>query len=167
MASVRLEVGMERALQEARRAAAQGEIPVGAALFLDGMCRFWGHNQTAHSERPLHHAEWLVLEKATAVLSQEQMRQATLFVTLEPCPMCMGAILQSHLGCLVYAADNLKWGACGTVADLTQLFPAQSLQIVAGVCEQEAQALLQSFFQRLRLASLKSGRGTGFSGHTG
>lgn len=147
---MKLEAGMDRALEEARRAFAQGEVPVGAALFLEGVCRFWGHNQTAHSERPLYHAEWQVLEAATAVLSQEQMRQATLFVTLEPCPMCMGAVLQSHLGRLVYAADNLKWGACGTVIDLTRWFPTQPLQILAGIREQEAQVLLQSFFQALR-----------------
>jgi tRNA(adenine34) deaminase len=140
---------MDQALAAATQAAAQGEVPVGAVLVC-GPQLFVDHNRTAHGEYPLRHAEMQVLTAATAVLTQAEMRTATLFVTLEPCPMCMGAILHSHLGQLVFAASNLKWGCCGSVFDLRREFPAESLQITGGIREAEAAALLSHFFEKRR-----------------
>lgn len=142
--------GMEEALAVARLAAAQGEVPIGALLQLDGQTLAVAANTCLAADHPLQHAEMKVLQQMADQLDQEDFRRATLFVTLEPCPMCLGAMLHLHLGRLVFAAYNLKWGACGTVADLTQFFPAERLEIYGGICEAEASDLLATFFARLR-----------------
>lgn len=141
---------MQLALTEAESASSQGHVPVGAVLVFQEKCLFKGHNLSGHSDFPLKHAEMNVLEMAMGHLSQEEWRMTTLYVTLEPCPMCMGAILHTHLGRLVFGAANLKWGACGSVADLSHLYPSQNLEIVAGILERQSQNLLSSFFKACR-----------------
>lgn len=141
---------MAKALAEAALAAQAGEVPVGALLVWQNQIIAADHNRTEHSEKPLEHAEMRVLAVATQRLMQAQMRESTLFVTLEPCPMCMGALMHSHVGRVVFAANNLKWGACGSVCDFLSLFPAQPIEILGGICEAEAQAALEGFFQALR-----------------
>lgn len=142
---------MCKALAEAALAAESGEVPVGAILVWQNQIIASAHNQTEHSEKPLEHAEMRVLAAASAKLSQAQFRESTLFVTLEPCPMCMGALMHCHLGRVVFAANNLKWGACGSVCDFLSLFPAPEMEILGGICEAEAQHQLAHFFEHLRL----------------
>lgn len=146
----RLYQGMEQALHWAQQAGQAGEVPIGAVLVLDGVVRFGAANTCVGHNNPLAHAECNLLHLALPQLSQQEMRQASLFVTLEPCPMCMGAILHAHVGSLVFGAYNLKWGACGTVTDLSGLFPNQPLQVYGGILESECGALLASFFESLR-----------------
>lgn len=141
---------MQVALQEAELAQQADEVPIGAALFFQGQLVSRDHNHCQHLNHPLQHAEFRVLQTACQHLSQAEMRQSILFVTLEPCPMCMGAILHSHLGQLVYGAYNLKWGACGTVSSFVELFPAEKLQIWGGICESLCSELLADFFSQLR-----------------
>lgn len=145
-----LQQGMQSALAEARMAAEQKEVPIGAVLFLKGQIVSAGHNSSLSEGLPLQHAEFKVLSQAAKKLSQAEFRQAKLFVTLEPCPMCMGALLHLHLGTLIFGAYNLKWGACGTVLNLQGPFPSEALQIYGGICEQESAALLEHFFSGLR-----------------
>lgn len=141
---------MQQALHVARQAATEGQVPIGAVLELDGVYRYSYANQSGHSDQPLAHAELLLLQVASHSLSQSDFRRSILYVTLEPCPMCLGAMLHCHLGTLVFGAYNLKWGACGTVQDLSEAFPAESLQCWGGVEELACAALLQGFFGRLR-----------------
>jgi tRNA(adenine34) deaminase len=147
---VDLQGWMRRALAEAALAAESGEVPVGAVLVWQNQIIAADHNHTEHSEKPLEHAEMRVLAAATGRLSQAQWRESTLFVSLEPCPMCMGALMHCHLGRVVFAASNLKWGACGSVCDFLNLFPAEQIEVLGGICEAEAQAQLADFFKTLR-----------------
>ena len=143
--------GMAVAIEAGRAAAERGEVPIGAALFR-GSERLIVAGNTCHADQdPLQHAEMSVLRQAAqAGIGQTAFRQAPLYVTLEPCPMCMGAILHSHLGQLVFGAYNLKWGSCGTVSDFSSLFPTEALTIWGGIRESECADLLASFFNRLR-----------------
>lgn len=142
--------GMGLALAQATAAAAAGEVPIGAAICVEDRLVAAAANACNAEANPLLHAEMRALHQAMPLLSQPAFRQATLFVTLEPCPMCMGAILHSHLGRLVFGAANLKWGCCGTVSDFRPLFPAQELEVWGGIREAECSALLESFFGRIR-----------------
>jgi tRNA(adenine34) deaminase len=146
----RWQAGMQQALQAARQAASQGQVPIGAVLELDGVYCYSNANQSGHSDQPLAHAELLVLQAASQTLSQADFRRSILYVTLEPCPMCLGAMLHCHLGTLIFGAYNLKWGACGTVQDLTRAFPAEALQCWGGIAELACAGLLQDFFGQLR-----------------
>lgn len=141
---------MAHALDAAREAAQQGEVPVGAALQLPHGEILTAANTCHGNDQPLLHAEFKVLQQACEAFTREQLRQSTLFVTLEPCPMCMGAILHSHLGTLVFGSYNLKWGAAGTVLDFRAYFPADALSIYGGICETESAELLASFFKNRR-----------------
>lgn len=141
---------MAQALTAARQAGEQGEVPIGAALYLDQQQIALAGNTCNREHNPLQHAEMRVLHQAHPLLQQADFRRATLFVTLEPCPMCLGAILHSHLGQLVFGAYNLKWGSCGTVSDFQSLYPSESLRIWGGICERECAKLLEDFFGGLR-----------------
>lgn len=147
---MQLAQGMGLALEQARRAGAAGEVPIGAVICLDARPVAAAANTCEADADPLQHAELRVLLQAR--LSQPDLRRATLYVTLEPCPMCMGAILHSHLGRLVFGASNLKWGCCGTVSDFRRLFPQQSLEVWGGIREAECAELLAGFFGQLRRA---------------
>ena len=141
---------MQTVLQQAELARQASEVPIGAALFFQGQLISRNHNHCHQLSHPLQHAEFLVLQEACQQLSQSELRQSILFVTLEPCPMCMGAILHSHLGQLAFGAYNLKWGACGTVSSFVDLFPAESIEIWGGIQESQCISQLNSFFQTLR-----------------
>lgn len=145
-----LQEGMQYALLEARYSAEQNEVPIGAALLYQGQLIASAGNSCFKEEHPLKHAEFKVLNLAAQKLSQQEFRQAKLFVTLEPCPMCMGAIMHMHLGHLIFGAYNLKWGACGTVINLLEAFPSEPIMVYGGICEVECSTLLESFFSKLR-----------------
>ncbi len=150
MTSLTLRQGMQAALAEAQRAKAAAEVPIGAVLEYGGEIVYTSANSCHAQNHPLKHAEFRLLELACQQHSQQAFRQSTLYVTLEPCPMCMGAILHAHVGRLVFGAYNLKWGACGTVVDLSQSFPSESIEIYGGILETESADLLASFFSSLR-----------------
>ena len=101
---------MQLALQQARKAAEQHEVPVGAVLVLDGIVLAATHNETETTGNPVAHAEMLCIQQAASKLAGWRLLQCTLYVTLEPCPMCAGALLQSRVGTLVYGARNTLLG---------------------------------------------------------
>ena len=144
------EVWMRFALQEARLAAAEGEIPVGAVLVRDGqeICR--AHNLRENQHDPTAHAEILCMRRGAEKLGTWRLRGCTLYVTLEPCPMCSGAIINSRLKRVVYGARDPKAGCCGSLTDLFALPFNHHPVIESGLLEDEAQALLQDFFVMLR-----------------
>ena len=144
------EVWMRLALQEARLAAAEGEIPVGAVLVHDGqeVCR--AHNLRENQHDPTAHAEILCMRRGAEKLGTWRLRGCTLYVTLEPCPMCAGAVVNSRIVRVVYGAHDRRAGAFGSVLDLNAYPLNHKPEVVGGVCEDECVALLQEFFRRKR-----------------
>ncbi len=142
---------MELALQQARLAPLLGEVPIGAVLVHKDDVLAVAHNYREVSQDPTAHAEMLVIRQAAEKLRTWRLIDTTLYVTLEPCPMCAGAIVQSRISRLVFGASDPKAGACGSILDI----PGERrfnhrVDVVGGLFEEQSQALLQEFFQRLR-----------------
>ena len=142
---------MHIALDEARQAAAEGEIPVGAVLVKDGAVIAKAHNRRENDHDPTAHAELLCLREGARILGDWHMKGCTLYVTLEPCPMCAGAMVMSQLSRCVYGAADDKQGCCGSVYDLPG-DPAlgSQTQWQSGVMVEECGELLRSFFSNKR-----------------
>ena len=150
---------MELALQEAALAPYAGEVPIGAVLVHNHEVIAAAHNHREGAQDPTAHAEMIVIRKAAERLRTWRLTDTILYVTLEPCPMCAGAIVQSRIARLIFGAWDPKGGACGSIFDI----PAERrlnhrVQVIGGLFEQESRALLQSFFQGRRVPSLKIGR---------
>ncbi len=145
------EAYMRLALAEARDAAARDEVPVGAVLVQGGRVVASRGNERELRHDPTAHAEMLVLRDAAALLGGWRVLDATLYVTLEPCPMCAGALVQARVARLVYGAADPKSGAAGTVLDLTS-HPVlnHTVEVRSGVLATEAAELLQRFFATRR-----------------
>lgn len=141
---------MGAALAEAEQAAALGEVPVGAVIAKDGEIIASAHNTRETEKNALHHAELLAIDAACKKLGGWRLWQCELFVTLEPCPMCSGAILNSRIRRVVYGAADTKAGCCGSVTGLFALPFNHHPAVENGLRAEEAQALLQAFFLRLR-----------------
>lgn len=141
---------MGAALEQAAQAAALGEVPVGAVIAKDGEIIAAAHNTRETGKNALHHAELLAIDAACRALGGWRLWQCELFVTLEPCPMCSGAILNSRIRRVVYGAADPKAGCCGSVTDLFALPFNHHPAIEGGLRAAEAQSLLAAFFERLR-----------------
>lgn len=142
---------MELALQQARLASQIGEVPVGSVLVHDNDVIAYGHNHREVSQDPTAHAEMIVIRKSAERLQTWRLTDTTLYVTLEPCPMCAGAIIQSRITRLVFGAWDPKAGACGSIIDT----PAERrwnhrVQVTGGVLEEKSRILLQEFFRAKR-----------------
>ena len=146
---------MQAALEEARAAAALGEVPVGAVVAKDGEIIARAHNLRESGKNAIYHAELLAIDAACKALGGWRLWQCELFVTLEPCPMCSGAIINSRLKRVVYGARDPKAGCCGSLTDLFALPFNHHPVMEQGLLEEEAQALLQEFFAGLRAKRLK------------
>ncbi|MBA2666730.1 MAG: tRNA lysidine(34) synthetase TilS, partial [Trueperaceae bacterium] len=151
------EVWMHRALTLAREAAAAGETPVGAIVVRDGRVLGEGRNRTEGERDPTAHAEVLALRAAARHESDWRLAGATLVVTLERCPMCFGALLQAHVGRVVYGARNAREGALGGVADLSSEAWKRDVEVEGGVLERECAALLRAFFAGRRASRAGDG----------
>ena len=142
---------MQRALLLAHRAAKQGEVPVGALLVLDNEIIGEGWNQPIASHDPTAHAEIVALRAGALALRNYRLGAATLYATLEPCVMCMGAVLNARISRVVFGAWDAKAGACGSVVDLPrEPRLAHQLDVFGGVCSEEAASLLRQFFENRR-----------------
>ena len=141
---------MQTALDEAKIAASLGEVPVGAVIAKDGEIIARAHNLRESGKNATYHAELMAIDAACKVLGGWRLWQCELFVTLEPCPMCSGAILNSRIRRVVYGAADTKAGCCGSVTDLFALPFNHHPAVENGLRAEEAQALLQAFFLRLR-----------------
>lgn len=142
---------MGEALKEARKAASRNEVPVGAVITHNGAVVSRGHNRREEEEDPTSHAEMTAIKKAAKKMKSWRLTGTTLFVTLEPCIMCMGAILQARIHRVVFASFDPKAGACGSVYDLSGDRRLNHRVLVAnGVAEAEAKELLKGFFRDLR-----------------
>lgn len=141
---------MQLALQEAHKAFAIGEVPVGAVVVKDEKVLAVGHNRREVGNNPIAHAEMEAIAAAAAACGTWRLDGCTLYVTLEPCPMCAGAIINARIARVVYAALDEKAGALGSVCNLAAMPFTHHPQITRGLLAEEAGALLQLFFKQLR-----------------
>lgn len=141
---------MEKAIELAKLSAAEGEVPVGAVIVKDDEIVSTGRNRREHGKNALYHAEIEAINSACKTLGGWRLWQCEMYVTLEPCPMCAGAIINARIKRLVYGAHDLKNGSCGSVINLFNLPYNHSPVLVSGVMEEECGAILSDFFKNLR-----------------
>ncbi|MBQ2383502.1 MAG: nucleoside deaminase [Oscillospiraceae bacterium] len=142
---------MDQALELARQAAAEGEVPVGCVIVRRGQIVGRGRNRRETGRTALGHAEIEAIHDACTSLGGWRLWDCTMYVTLEPCPMCAGAIINARIPRVVYGAADTKAGSCGSVCDLFAMDYNHHPQVTSGIRETEAADLLQTFFQELRL----------------
>lgn len=142
---------MRLALGEAQKAMALGEVPVGAVAVWRGQVIGRGYNHKEETHDPTAHAEMIALRQAAAFLQNWRLLEVTLYCTLEPCPMCAGAMIQARLPRLVYGGKDTRFGADGSVVSIMreEAFNHR-VAVTGGVLEEESVALLQEFFKMLR-----------------
>jgi tRNA(adenine34) deaminase len=144
------EAFMQEALRLAREAADDGDVPVGAVVVKDGKIVSEGRNRRESGKSALAHAELEAIGGACAALGGWRLWQCELYVTLEPCPMCAGAIINARIPRVFFGAYDKKAGSCGSVVNLFGLPYNHRPQVTGGVLEAECSALLSDFFQSLR-----------------
>ena len=142
---------MDQALELAREAASEGEVPVGCVVVGNGEIVGRGRNRRETGRTALGHAEIQAISQACEKLGGWRLWECTLYVTLEPCPMCAGAIINARIPRVVYGASDAKCGACGSVCDLFSMDFNHHPKVEKGLREQEAAQLLTEFFQNLRI----------------
>ena len=142
---------MRAALREAETAAEEGEVPVGAVIVHDSRVIGRAHNMREILHDPTAHAEMIAITQAAEALSAWRLEGTTVYVTLEPCPMCAGALVLARVSRLVYAAPDPKAGACGTLYNIVDDARLNHrIKVTSGVLADEAKTLLQEFFRRRR-----------------
>lgn len=142
---------MALALREAEAAFEQGEIPVGAVIVKDGVVIAKAHNQVEMLQDPTAHAEIVAIGAATNHLGNWRLKGCTLYVTLEPCPMCAGGIVLSRMDRIVFGSYDPKMGACSTLYNLVQDERLNHrVEVIAGVMDEESRFLLKEFFAKKR-----------------
>ena len=146
----REEIFMRAALKEAQKAALEGEVPIGCVIVKDNKIISRGRNARETKKNALLHAELVAIDKACKKLKGWRLWECELYVTLEPCPMCCGAIINSRMKKVVIGAMDPKAGAMGSVVDLTSFPFNHKPEIITGVLAEESQGLLKDFFKNLR-----------------
>ena len=141
---------MEKALELARQSANEGEVPVGAVIVKDNKIIACGRNRRELGKNALYHAEIEAIDNACKALGGWRLWQCEMYVTLEPCPMCAGAIINSRIKAVYYGASDNKAGSFGSVADFNRLPYNHKPEIYEGIMADEAQNLLTEFFYNLR-----------------
>ena len=141
---------MRKALELAKESALEGEVPVGAVVVKDGEIVGTGRNRREIGKNALYHAELEAIDNACKRLGGWRLWQCDLFVTLEPCPMCAGAIINSRIKKVVFGARDSKAGSFGSVADFNELPYNHKPEIISGVLENECSEILSLFFAELR-----------------
>jgi tRNA(adenine34) deaminase len=141
---------MRLALAEACRAEALGEVPIGAVLVRAGTIVATGFNQPIGASDPTAHAEVLALRAAARAAGNYRLPGTTLYVTIEPCLMCVGAILSARVATVVYGADEPKFGAVRSLIDAQSLATTHRFEVARGVLEPECRKLMQDFFKQKR-----------------
>jgi tRNA(adenine34) deaminase len=152
---------MREAIHEAYKAADKGEVPVGAVIVADDQVIARGHNLRERLADPTAHAEILALREAALVLGSWRLNDCTLYVTMEPCPMCAGAAIQGRIKKIVYGAADPKAGAAGSCVDLLgETCFNHSVEVVGGVLEEKCAQIVQGFFRRLRAGEINDSNST-------
>jgi tRNA(adenine34) deaminase len=148
---------MRLAIEEAKKAEKIGEVPIGAVIVKDGAVIARAHNLRETQQRSIAHAEVLAIDEACKAIGSWRLEEATLYVTLEPCAMCAGAIVLSRVKRVVFGASDPKGGCAGTLMNLLQekRFNHQ-VEIVSGVLQEECSQILSEFFRQLRMKKKQS-----------
>ncbi len=142
---------MKEALDEAKKAMAQEEVPVGAVIVYENRVIARGHNGVETMQNPLKHAEIMAINEACKNLKTKNLKGCTMYVTVEPCNMCGGAIVLSRISKLVYAAKDPKAGACGSLYNIVQDERLNHfVEVESGILESESRKIIQDFFKELR-----------------
>ena len=141
---------MKRAIMRAKAAARDGEVPIGAVIVKDGEIIATGRNMRENKRNALNHAEIIAIDRACKKLGAWRLIGCTLYVTMEPCPMCAGAIVNSRIERVVYGCYDQKAGALGSVFNLNEYPLNHKYEVVGGVMEKECANLLSEFFSELR-----------------
>jgi len=142
---------MRAALDEAARATAMGEVPIAAVIVRNGEILAQSHNYRETWQDPTAHAEMIVIREAAKALGSWRLTDTMLYVTLEPCAMCLGAVILARIPRVVFGARDPKAGACGSVLDFThEPRLNHRIEMLSGLLEEESQSLLQQFFRQLR-----------------
>lgn len=147
---------MKMALEEASKAGDIGEIPIGAVLVYEGEVIARAHNLREEWQDATAHAEVIVIRKACEKLKSWRLTGATLYVTIEPCPMCAGSIVMSRISRLVYGSSDSKAGACGSLFNIVNHEGLNhEVETICGVCEDECRDMMKNFFKRRRAENKK------------
>ena len=142
---------MRLALEEARLAAEEGEVPIGAVIEKDGDVIARAHNRVEAEKQAIAHAEILAMQKASEIVGDWRLDGCTLYVTKEPCAMCAGAMVNCRISRLVFGCADTRLGAAGSTLAITNTPNAlHSVDVITGVLEEECKAILQDFFRRRR-----------------
>ena len=144
------ETYMRLALEEARAAGAQGEVPVGCVIVREGKVIARGHNRREQTKNALSHAETEAIQAACGQVEDWRLSDCTLYVTLEPCPMCAGAILNARVGTVVCGASDLTFGACGGVMNLFEEAFGYKPRLYKGIRAEECSRMMTAFFEEVR-----------------
>jgi tRNA(adenine34) deaminase len=148
---------MKVALREAQRAFDADEVPVGAIVLHDGKIIGRGYNQIEQLHDPTAHAEMIAITAAANFMQSRRLDNCTLYVTLEPCAMCAGAIVLARIPTLVFSSYDSKAGACGTLYNIVEDGKLNHIvHVVGGVCDRESSMLLKSFFRKVRIPPRKN-----------
>ena len=148
---------MKDAIRQAKKAYDLEETPIGCVLVHEGKVIARGYNKRNKKKNTLAHAEMIVIDKASRVLGDWRLEECTMYVTLEPCPMCAGAILQARIPKVVIGSTNPKAGCAGSVINLLDMVGFNhQVEVVQGVLEVECSQLMRDFFKELRLKRKKS-----------
>jgi tRNA(adenine34) deaminase len=143
---------MEVALTEAKRARKKGEVPIGAVVVAENLHVLAAeHNRTITLNDPTAHAEILALRSAAAKIGNYRLLNTSLYVTVEPCPMCMGAAIHARVSRVIFGTRDSKWGAAGSLYNFAedQRFNHQ-LEVIEGICKSDCKSLVQEFFRQKR-----------------
>jgi len=152
------EIFMKKAIEEAKKAFAEGEVPVGCIIVSDGKIIARSHNRRHAKKSVIDHAEIKAIEKASRKLNRWILDDCDLYSTLEPCMMCSGAIIQARIRRLVFAAKEPKFGCAGSLTNVfSDIVFNHNVEVVKGVLEEESSTLLKQFFQNLRNSKTQSG----------
>jgi tRNA(adenine34) deaminase len=141
---------MREALELAEKAAAEGEVPVGCVIVREGVIVGRGHNTREKDQNALAHAELTAIDEACRTVGFWRLPDCEMYVTLEPCPMCAGAIINSRISKVTFGAYDSKAGACGSVIDLFSYPFNHKPEVSGGMMDKESSALLSGFFKNLR-----------------
>lgn len=147
---------MSQALKEAEKAYQKDEVPVGAIIVKDEKIIARGHNLKESKKNTLKHAEIVAIEKASKKLDAWRLEDCDIYVTMEPCPMCMGAIINSRIKNVYFGVPDEKAGACGSIVNLTEYKFNHIPQCEGGILKEDCKKILQKFFQELRERKKKS-----------
>ncbi|MEG0915243.1 MAG: tRNA adenosine(34) deaminase TadA, partial [Christensenellaceae bacterium] len=144
------ETYMRQAIEQAKQAELMDEVPIGAVIIHNGSVIASAYNTRETTKNPLHHAEILAIHQAAKALGAWRLLDCTLYVTLEPCPMCAGAIINARIPIVVFGAYDKKAGAFGTLYDLSEGKLNHTPQIFGGILEDECASLLSNYFKKKR-----------------